>query len=238
LKPQDNGLTRNAGGKQGVCDRGRWAIVLNPDFLISVCHLVLFYTTLFVQYVAIVVSSYTMWHKMASACWPSMGSVDNVRTQRPLTVADQHLLATLANQLAIAIANALAYRQIEQLNISLEAKVQERTEALRLQQHELQQVNIRLEVANRHKSEFLANMSHELRTPLNAIIGFSEVLLEKMFGDVNERQEEYLNDILSSGQHLLSLINDILDLAKVEAGKMELELGMFDLFSSISSLMP
>ena len=113
-------------------------------------------------------------------------SVDNVRTQRPLTVADQHLLATLANQLAIAIANALAYRQIEQLNISLEAKVQERTEALRLQQ-ELQQVNIRLEVANRHKSEFLANMSHELRTPLNAIIGFSEVLLEKMFGDVNER---------------------------------------------------
>jgi signal transduction histidine kinase len=165
-------------------------------------------------------------------------SVDNVRTQRPLTVADQHLLATLANQLAIAIANALAYRQIEQLNISLEAKVQERTEALRLQQHELQQVNIRLEVANRHKSEFLANMSHELRTPLNAIIGFSEVLLEKMFGDVNERQEEYLNDILSSGQHLLSLINDILDLAKVEAGKMELELGMFDLFSSISSLMP
>ena len=72
-------------------------------------------------------------------------------------------------------------------------------------------------------------MSHELRTPLNAIIGFSEVLLEKMFGDVNERQEEYLNDILSSGQHLLSLINDILDLSKVEAGKMELELGMFDL---------
>src|SRR5499427_4906980 len=156
-------------------------------------------------------------------------SVDNVRTQRPLTVADQHLLTTLTNQLAIAIANASAYRQIEQLNIGLEAKVQERTEALRLQQQELQQVNTRLEVANRHKSEFLANMSHELRTPLNAIIGFSEVLLEKMFGDVNERQEEYLNDILSSGQHLLSLINDILDLAKVEAGKMELELSMFDL---------
>src|SRR5437867_8780667 len=70
-------------------------------------------------------------------------------------------------------------------------------------------------------------MSHELRTPLNAIIGFSEVLIEKMFGDLNEKQDEYLQDILSSGRHLLSLINDILDLSKVEAGRMELELGEF-----------
>jgi CheY-like chemotaxis protein/anti-sigma regulatory factor (Ser/Thr protein kinase) len=72
-------------------------------------------------------------------------------------------------------------------------------------------------------------MSHELRTPLNAIIGFSEVLIERMFGDLNERQDEYLNDILTSGRHLLSLINDILDLSKVEAGRMELELGTFSL---------
>src|SRR5262249_54009005 len=72
-------------------------------------------------------------------------------------------------------------------------------------------------------------MSHELRTPLNAIIGFSEVLLEKMFGDLNEKQEEYLQDVLSSGRHLLSLINDILDLSKVEAGKMELEPAVFNL---------
>jgi signal transduction histidine kinase/DNA-binding response OmpR family regulator len=122
-----------------------------------------------------------------------------------------------------------AYAQIEQLNIGLEAKVEERTETLRRQQTQLQEMNAHLEIANRHKSEFLANMSHELRTPLNAIIGFSEVLLEHMFGDLNERQDEYLNDILSSGQHLLSLINDILDLSKVEAGKMELERGMFDL---------
>ena len=72
-------------------------------------------------------------------------------------------------------------------------------------------------------------MSHELRTPLNAIIGFSEVLAERMFGELNEKQAEYLQDIHASGQHLLSLINDILDLSKIEAGRMELELARFDL---------
>jgi signal transduction histidine kinase/CheY-like chemotaxis protein len=84
-----------------------------------------------------------------------------------------------------------------------------------------------LEAASRHKSEFLASMSHELRTPLNAVIGFSEVLLERMFGDLNERQEEYLHDILDSGRHLLELLNDILDLSKVEAGRMQLERSRF-----------
>ncbi len=95
--------------------------------------------------------------------------------------------------------------------------------------HEIQDKSRQLEVANRHKSEFLANMSHELRTPLNAIIGFSEVLTEQMFGEVNDKQMEYLQDIHSSGQHLLSLINDVLDLSKIEAGRMELEPSCFDL---------
>src|SRR5262249_21364672 len=82
-------------------------------------------------------------------------------------------------------------------------------------------------------SEFLASMSHELRTPLNAIIGFSDVLLEGMFGEMTEKQTEYLRDILTSGQHLLSLINDILDLSKIEAGRMELDLADFSLPSAI-----
>ncbi len=88
---------------------------------------------------------------------------------------------------------------------------------------ELRRLYTELEAASRHKSEFLASMSHELRTPLNAIIGFSQVLREEMFGKVNEKQAEYLDDILSSGNHLLSLINDVLDLSKVEAGQVELE---------------
>jgi signal transduction histidine kinase len=81
-----------------------------------------------------------------------------------------------------------------------------------------------LERVSRHKSDFVANMSHELRTPLNAIIGFSEVLREEMFGELNERQRSYVDDIMSAGQHLLSLINDVLDLAKIEAGRVDLEL--------------
>jgi signal transduction histidine kinase len=114
------------------------------------------------------------------------------------------LLQTFANQSALAIQNARLFREIEDKSRQLE-------------------------VATHHKSEFLANMSHELRTPLNAVIGFSEVLLDRMFGEINDKQEEYLNDILSSGRHLLSLINDILDLSKIEAGRMELELTDFDL---------
>ena len=94
---------------------------------------------------------------------------------------------------------------------------------------ELRRLYGELETASRHKSEFLANMSHELRTPLNAIIGFSQVLRQQLFGPINAKQEEYLEDILSSGNHLLSLINDVLDLSKVEAGQVELEMAAFSL---------
>jgi GAF domain-containing protein/anti-sigma regulatory factor (Ser/Thr protein kinase) len=121
-----------------------------------------------------------------------------------------NLLQTFATQSALAIHNAQLFREIQ-------AKGRE------------------LEAANRHKSEFLANVSHELRTPLNAIIGFSEVLLEKLFGELNDKQNEYVDDILSSGRHLLSLINDILDLSKIEAGHMELELTRFDLPTALEN---
>ncbi len=130
----------------------------------------------------------------------------------PFTEKDVALLRTFADQAVIAIQNARLFREI-------------------------QDKSRQLEIANQHKSEFLANMSHELRTPLNAIIGFSEVLLERLFGELNAKQDDYLKDIHSSGRHLLNLINDILDLSKVEAGRMELDLSTFDLPTAIANAM-
>jgi len=125
---------------------------------------------------------------------------------------------------------------------TLEQKVDDRTKALTESLDEnvrlvgdLREASRLLAQASQNKSEFLANMSHELRTPLNAVIGFSDVLLEGMFGSVNERQREYLRDILTSGKHLLSLVNDILDLSKVEAGKMELQPSVFSLREVVES---
>jgi signal transduction histidine kinase/DNA-binding response OmpR family regulator len=118
------------------------------------------------------------------------------------------LLETFASQSSLALINAQLYRQLERQSAALE-------------------------VASRHKSEFLASMSHELRTPLNAIIGFSEVLLERMFGELNERQDDYLRDIWSSGKHLLELLNDILDLSKIEAGQMVLNRSEFAVRESL-----
>ena len=97
--------------------------------------------------------------------------------------------------------------------------------------------SFKLDIASKHKSEFLANMSHELRTPLNAIIGFSEVMLNGMAGPIAENQREFLGDIRESGKHLLALINDILDLSKIEAGRMELDVVRFDLPLAIDNAM-
>jgi signal transduction histidine kinase len=156
------------------------------------------------RYRAIRTNSFVVIPMIARGRTVGLLAADNKRTGAPIQPNTVELLQTFAAHAAVALENARLFREIEDKSRQLEA-------------------------ASRHKSEFLANMSHELRTPLNAIIGFSEVLLERMFGEVNEKQNEYLQDILSSGRHLLSLINDILDLSKIEAGRMELQLTTFDL---------
>src|SRR5438552_1989993 len=129
---------------------------------------------------------------------------------RPFNDREIQLVETFADQAAIAIENVRLFSEI-------------------------QDKSRQLEIASRHKSEFLATMSHELRTPLNAIIGFSEALLEQMFGPVNPKQMEYLNDVLGSGKHLLTLINDILDLSKIEAGRMDLDVDRFSLVEALNN---
>ena len=124
---------------------------------------------------------------------------------------------------------------IENQNLELDSKVRERTLELEKNQIRLQESNLLLENANRHKSEFLANMSHELRTPLNSIIGFSELLKEKIFGDINPKQTEYVKNIYNSGKHLLDLINDILDLSKIESGEVNVFREIFSLNKAIQS---
>lgn len=147
----------------------------------------------------------------------------------------------IADKSRIALEKSLLAEDLKEMNRKNEALVKERTrevveknlrlyeisEELQFQKDELISMNEQLEKSSRMKSEFLASMSHELRTPLNSIIGFAEVLREKMFGDLNERQEKYLSNILASGQHLLQLVNNILDIAKVEAGKMKLNVEPF-----------
>ncbi len=116
-----------------------------------------------------------------------------------------------------------------------EEKLREMNAALKQQTLYATEMASQAQMANAAKSEFLANMSHELRTPLNAIIGFTEVVLGKNFGELNASQEEYLGDVLQSSRHLLSLINDILDLSKIEAGKLELSLSECNLKSLLNS---
>ncbi|MBV9071592.1 MAG: GAF domain-containing protein [Acidobacteria bacterium] len=142
---------------------------------------------------------------------------------------DMLLLTAIANQAAVAIENAHLYKDLEGLTYALEQRVLERT-------NELRETNLRLLAADRSKNQFLANMSHELRTPLNSIIGFSSVLLENTRAVVPQRLYKFLENIHVAGNHLLELINDILDLSKIEAGKMELRTDDFDLRDTITAV--
>jgi len=135
----------------------------------------------------------------------------------------------------LAVSSALIYylvrkneRNRERIVRELDARVKERTSRL-------EETMLLAESTNRTKSEFLANMSHELRTPLNAIIGFSEAMLSGIYGPINEKHREYLDNILVSGENLLGLINDILDLSKMESGSMDLEEREFSLRELIKS---
>ncbi|HEX7534083.1 MAG TPA: PAS domain S-box protein, partial [Syntrophales bacterium] len=125
--------------------------------------------------------------------------------------------------------------ELDRYHEGLEAMVGIRTNELELKNAELEETRVAAVSANQAKSDFLASMSHELRTPLNAIIGFSDVLLNAYFGALNEKQKEYTIDILESGKHLLNLINDVLDISKVEAGKMELELAPAEIGNLLAS---
>lgn len=155
-------------------------------------------------------------------------SIESYR-KNAFTQDDLILLTAIANQAAVAIDNAALYRDLEGLTFALEQRVTERT-------NELRETNLRLMAADRSKNQFLANMSHELRTPLNSIIGFSSVLLERSRDNLSARLYKFLENIQTAGTHLLELINDILDLSKIEAGKMELRTDEFNLGETVAAV--
>ena len=148
---------------------------------------------------------------------------------------DQQILSALADHAAIAIENAKLYEQAKHHAEILEAKVRERTRELEAANQELQQANLKIREADRLKSEFLANMSHELRTPMNAIIGFTRLVQRKSADVLPTKQRENLEKVEISANQLLGLINDILDLSKIEAGKISVNIVPFDLASLVDA---
>ena len=151
----------------------------------------------------------------------------------PIEVVSGKILSRRGEPLAIVsvlhdltqqVENERLYEELKTFSSELEARIQAATADLAEQNTRLQWQSRELEKANRLKSEFLASMSHELRTPINALIGYASLMLDRIYGDLTPRQEEGLKRIQSAAQHLLALINDILDLAKIEAGRMPLHL--------------
>ncbi len=155
-------------------------------------------------------------------------SVQSYR-RKAFSLDDEILLTTIANQAGVALEHARLFRELEGLTSELERRVLERT-------NELEETNIRLQAADRSKNQFLANMSHELRTPLNSIIGFSAVLLEAAKRILPPRLYKFVENIHISGNHLLDLINDILDLSKIEAGRLDLKPHEFDLRDTVATV--
>jgi signal transduction histidine kinase len=154
------------------------------------------------------------------------------RSLHSFNSAEIHLLNTIGEGLGPALKNAELYEALREKNRQLDEQNQE----LRFHQQKLLEKTREVEQASQLKSEFLANMSHELRTPLNVIIGFSELMLDRVPGPVNKKQRQCLEDILSSGRHLLGLIDQVLDLSKIESGRTELKLTEVSLPEVIESL--
>jgi len=168
------------------------------------------------------------YHSVPGCGWSAVVTRDESEVFTPVRKLTLWLIVVTSLMLVgggfFALKGAEILNSAEEMNAELEAR-----------QRELNDANLKLNEVSKAKSDFLANMSHELRTPLNSIIGFSEALENRLFGDLNEKQYEYAKIIHASGKHLLALINDILDISKVESGKLELEISRFPLSEALNT---
>jgi two-component system sensor histidine kinase/response regulator len=131
-----------------------------------------------------------------------------------------------------------AEEKLKQWSQELEKRVRQRTRELEQRSQELAEANVNLEEMSRHKSQFLANMSHELRTPLNSIIGYTKLMLDGMEGEINEEQRQDLQTVYNNSKNLLTLINDLLDLSKIEAGKVTVDYEVFTIAELLDEVLP